>query len=306
MNLLLETDFFGGSGGMEKLVKDIISVKPKNLKIDIFISSNINSDPSYRMDDVRFVDLNEIEYKKYDIFLKIGMNYSYELFKFLNDKCKKIINPAGYLHNEKILPHFNYLWQESPDSYKNKFIKEITLCPPVIVNYKELNKNQIVENVSKKFYVTAANDYDPNIKGLDLIYEFAYKSPYDLVWFCSDNKLPTNNLLSSKDTPKNLKIARNMPKNIIFDTIKKSYAYICFSRRESFGYSIAESIILQKPIFTQKVGLVKYEPDLFYIYDEENIMNILNINPDKNMNYTNYLNKFNNFWESFFECIGIK
>ncbi len=304
MNVLIDTSFFGGSGGLEKLVKDIILEKPEDMIIDIFISSGINSEISFKKENVFFKNIFELNYNNYDLYLKVGTNYDHKIYKKLKKECIKIINPAGYMHRPEFLQYFNFLWQESPNSYDlYENIKKITLCPPVIIDYKPLLSNNIVENVSKKFFVTAANDYDIYVKGIDIIYDFAENSEYDLVWFCSDNKLPTTNLKPKAHTPDKLKIAKNFPKNIIFDTIKKSFAYICFSRRESFSYSIAEAMMLEKPIITQKVGLVKYDPSLFYLYEDSKFNSINTFSNIESKNYSSITKNFTSFWNRLFESI---
>ena len=306
MKILLDTSFFGGTGGLEKLVKQIIFQKKQDMEIDIFVSCGFNNEPTFSYDKVKFIELNEIIFSKYDLYLKIGTNYNYDFFNRVRKDCVKVINPAGYIHNTEILNFFDYLWEESPNSYDNYQHKnKIVVCPPSSLEYNSPKYNPIIGNVSDKFFVTAANDYDINIKGIDLIYKFAELSTLDLVWFCSDTKASQAALYEKSKKPQKLKIARNMPKNIIYDTISKSSAYICFSRRESFGQSLAEAMLLNKPIFTQNVGVVKYQPNLFNIYDENNINTICNTTFESIQDYSEITKDFNCFWDNLLTAIKI-
>lgn len=304
MKILLDTSFFGGTGGLEKLVKQIIFQKKQDMEIDVFVSCGFNNEPTFVFDKVKFVQLDEIIFSKYDLYLKIGTNYNYDFFNKFRKDSIKVLNPAGYVHNTEILNFFDYLWEESPNSYDSYQHKnKIVVCPPSSLEYKEPRNNPIIGNVSEKFFVTAANDYDINVKGIDLIYKFAEISPVDLVWFCSDTKASQTALMDKSKKPEKLKIARNMPNNIIYDTINKCSAYICFSRRESFGQSLAEAMLLNKPIFTQKVGVVKYNPNLFNLYDENNINKINNTTFNLIQDYSEITKHFNRFWDNLFEKI---
>lgn len=291
MKILIDCSFFGGTGGIEKLVKDIIESKPDNAFIDIFVSGQ-NTEPDYSYKNVKFVDKQDVD-KNYDYFIKIGMNFDKGLTDIINKNCIKLVNPAGFTNG--IIKNFDYIWEESPNSYHNNKIKTITICPPTKIDYKNVEKNYILEQLPKEYFVTTANDYDPKIKGIDLIYEFAEKSKLPLLWFCSQNK---NNISHLKlNPPKNLFIARNIRKEIILDCIKKSKAYISFSRSEGYGHSIAEAILLDKPIFTQNVGLVKYKPENFHVYNENCLEDIFKIEINNAPNYSFYKEKFNFFWK---------
>lgn len=298
MNILLECSFFGGSGGLEKLTKDLLLQKPKDYFIDVLVSSGINSDKEFKEENVNFIETVE-EYKKYNLFIKIGMNFNNIIIDNLNKNCIKVLNPAGYIFNEDIINKFDFLWQESPNSYNIKNIKIITVAPPVIVPHKEIKNNFIVNSLKDDFFVVVSNDYDVKVKGIDLLYKFAEISKNDIVWFCSDNKNGIINLKSADETPPRLKIARNINKDIIIDTIKKSKAYICFSRRESFSYSIAEAMLLKKPIITQNVGVVKYNPEHFLLYEENNLEKINSFVLPSFIDYSSIISKFENFWEKF-------
>jgi hypothetical protein len=299
MKILIDSTFFGGSGGIEKLTKDLISSKKDEIFIDLFVSSGINNEKSFKAPNFRFVNLEDIG-SDYDYFLKVGMHFNNNLQDRVKKECIKLVCPAGYVNKNFPIHAFNYLWEESPDSYPlQENIKLFTACVPMSIKYDKPSTNHIVESLNKEFYVTIANDYDPHIKGIDLIYKFAEISGKELVWFCSDNKNQVIHLKEQSKTPGNLKIARNISRNLILDTLEKSCGYISFSRSEGSGFSIAEAIMLKKPIFTQKVGLIKYFPNDFVIYN--NIEEIKNINLNyKYKNYENYEILFSNFWEKLF------
>ena len=302
MNVLLDTSFFGGTGGIEKLVKELIFQKKDFIKIDVFISSGINNEPNFYFENVEFVELTNINFQKYDLYLKIGTNYNYNFLNLFKKDCVKVLTPAGYIHNTEILKFFDFIWEESPDSHPllNTLNKEkrIVICPPTSLSFERPTINSIVDNITKDFFVTIANDYDVNIKGIDLIYKFASISDIDLVWFCSDTKSSNTNLLHTNKKPKNLKIARNIPKNLMYDTLEKSSAYISFSRSEGFGNAIAEAMMLKKPIFSQKVGVVKYNTDLFNIYEQNKLQDI-SLKNIKEIDYSSITRNFNLFWDIF-------
>lgn len=301
INILIECDFLGGSGGIEKLVSDMIETLPNNFFVDIFVTIK-NENFKINNKNVKIINnLSNIE--KYNFFIKIGMNSEALCLNKMPKNCVKILNFAGYLKdNENILNQYDYIWEESPNSfkYRNKY-KTITICPPTKTNYKPIIDNEILKSISGPYYVTIANDYDINVKGIDLIYKFAENSEIPLLWFCSDNKNNVINLRSLADTPKNLKIARNIPKNYILDCVSKSKAYICFSRSEGYGHAIAEAVLLNKSVISQNVGIIKYKPDAFNIFN--NIEHIKNIKL-KPTDYTYFYNMFDNFWNKIVsECV---
>lgn len=303
MRIYLESRFYGGAGGEEKLVFNILKTCPDNIQIDyrpLFFDKknkfNFNN-------NIKLVsEPSDIEY---DLGIRLGLLG--DARDFIKGKFKKkILCPCGYeysevgLYNKNIYEYYDYIWKESP-STDNYMLKEVVICPPTLFSYDNPKNNSILEKMEeKKYYTTMANYYDIEIKGIDLIYEFAEISDYPIIWFIADNK----NYCSFPEfkKPKNLKIAKNIPYNVIMDTIKNSMSYICFSRSEGFGFALSEAVLLQKPIITKKVGLVNYFPEDFNLFDKvSDINNIIY----KNVDYSKYYKMFNyDFWEKIFQIIN--
>lgn len=296
MKIYLETRFGGGSGGEERLLENILKTKPEHVEIDL----NVIVNNQLKIGDIpENISLVDYANKNYDYGIRLGLLGDKRDY-LKGDFKKTILNPCEYhflnngRYNKEIYKYYDIIWKETPQSMDKELNKEIFICPPIFLKYEELKNNKIVDQIKgEKFYVTVANYYDINMKGIDLIYKFAETSKYPIIWFNSDTK--TYCEFPKFKKPENLKIARNIRHSTILDTVAKSEAYICFSRSEGFGFAISEAVMLNKPIVTKKVGLVKYFPEDFNLFDDVSEINNINF---KNVNYDKYHKLFReDFWE---------
>lgn len=282
--IYLESRFFGGSGGSEKNILSILTNFPKHIFFDVNIT-RVNLNNGFKGRSFKFV---KKPYGNYDLAIKLGEGK----FNYCVKAVKKIIVPCGDNISE-FQKDFDIIWIESKDSDKEEYYLPKFICPPIFnknITSHNFKENYISDKFSKGYYVTVANTYDLHIKGIDLIYKITNKLDKPLIWFTSENKIgPINFLKLGKNIPKNLYIAMDIPHEIILDTIKKSNAYISFSRSESFGWAIAEAISLNVPIISRNVGVVSYFPEDFLIYnDSMEIPELSKEIKNKTLNYSKY------------------
>ncbi len=296
----IESRFFGGSGGSEKHIMSIIYFFPKKFVFDINITM-LNIDPDYKNKRVNFINNPD---GNYDLAIKLGKGK----LKLSTIALKKIVMPCGE-DITKFQKHFDVIWLESKSDCKKSYYLPRFVCPFKFkdnIYHKESKINYISDKFPNGYYVTVANTYDPFIKGIDLIYKLGGKLDKPLIWFTSENKIcPIKFLYKGYKVPKNLYIAKDITHEIIMDTIKKSIAYVSFSRSESFGWAIAEAISLNVPIISRNVGVISYYPHKVNLYKAPlEIPKLCRDIKNKEVDYSDYHKLFNGSWDIFSKSLA--
>lgn len=122
-----------------------------------------------------------------------------------------------------------------------------------------------------RYFVTVFNPYSDKLKGGDVVYRAADHAALPIVWCYSDQsglKFP-----GMKDHS-NVIHLKNLSQEELYYVYEHAYAYISFSHSEGLGWAIAEAFYSGLPIITREVGVVTYiknQPGVFVYHDEEEL-----------------------------------
>jgi glycosyltransferase involved in cell wall biosynthesis len=257
--IAISTAVIGGLGGAERNLFSVIKALP-DCKIDVYTNAVIDSEylPGGKNLAIfinKTLNWKTRRRKEYDLYLQ----YNFLGSLYLGDKinCKlKILNPCGNEVFDK--EHlFDFIISQSPDGiklFKNKK-KNLLLNQPVgfVSDTKESPKG-----LPKKYFLTVFNPYgkkiDP-IKGQDVLYASAKKLPFKIIWCYS---LKTKKWKGLEKGHKNIIYLESVSQAKLRCLHENALAYISFSRKEGFGWSIADALLYQKPILSRNVGVLTY------------------------------------------------
>jgi len=189
----------------------------------------------------------------------------------------KILNPCGneVFDKEKL---FDFIISQSPEGtklFKNKK-KNILLSQPVSI---VSDKKDLIDGLPKKYFLTVFNPYgkktDP-VKGQDILYKISEKFPFKIVWCYS---LKTKRWKGLENIHRNIIYLESVSQSQLRYIYENAMAYISFSRKEGFGWSIADALLCQKPIISRRVGVLSYykkPPEgLFFYKNEKELIKII-------------------------------
>lgn len=270
--IAISTAMIGGIGGAERNIFSVIKAF-YDCEIDVYTNNVVDSELIPKVKNLN-IFINRIQdwkarKKKYDLYL----HYNFLDSVYLGDKinCKlKILNPCGneVFDKEKL---FDFIISQSPEGtklFKNKK-KNILLSQPVSV---VSDKKDFIDGLPKKYFLTVFNPYGKKInpiKGQDILYKISEKFPFKIVWCYS---LKTKKWKGLKKVHKNIIYLESVSQSQLRYLYENALAYISFSRKEGFGWSIADALLCQKPIISRKVGVLSYyrkPPEGIFIYENE-------------------------------------
>jgi len=271
--IAISTSVIGGIGGAER---DIFSVIKAfyDCKIDVYANNVIDSEFIPKVTNLnifinRIHDWKAKKGARYDLYL----HYNFLNSPYLGDKidCKlKILNPCGneVFDKENL---FDLIISQSPEGiklFKNKK-KNVLLSQPVIATS---DKKDPVRGLPKKYFLTVFNPYGQKVdptKGQDVLYKISKKLPFKIVWCYS---LKTKKWKGLEKAHENIVYLESVSQSQLSYLYENTLAYVSFSRKEGFGWSIADALLNHKPIISRRVGVLSYykkPPEGVFIYQNE-------------------------------------
>ena len=264
-SLLYFSHFNGGIGGSERLLKtfELLCIKA-GVKLTVVYNQLI---PNTRFtvvasDLVTTFSFQDWKDKKIpidqDIFFAMDLVFNR---KFWRQKLKKsktfsIINfqlDSPEMGNYLL---FDYVHLESGLPY-DFYYPKLIFHPPVPLTVGPARVSVPYED----FYLTIYNPYG-SVKGFDRMIEALDALDKKLVW-CFDLTS-----FSGGESAENIKIEHpNLvkinaaPQELIYSLLAACQGYMCFSRGEGYGFSLADAVYFKKPICSGNVGIVKDFPD---------------------------------------------
>lgn len=157
-------------------------------------------------------------------------------------------------------------WLEIADVLHCEATREGALPRPAIVATPEpwSTMPEVTAKPPEDFHLTAFNPYG-SIKGHEHITRFLDATDKRLVW-CYDDSTWTQREpklrallernVASVDHPRLEKIA-SPSREALYDLYARCAGYVCFSRDESFGFSMLDAVALGKPLCARRIGLCR-------------------------------------------------
>jgi len=267
MNIAISIAITGGIGGIERNIFTVTRAL-RSHSIDIHTMQYHTSGFDPKADNVRIRWFEQIgdslhieidDRKKYDFYFYYAACHPVYIGDHLNVK-RKIVIPNGN-DVRKIEHYFDYVFCQADDGvrYFDNMAKKLLITPCVII---PVDHNEVVPNLPEKFFLTVFNPYDrickyedgmKPYKGYDILYETAEHFSMPLIWCHSDQSIPSkHNIL---DQP-NIIHMHNLNQEQLYYLYEHATAYVSFSREESFGWSLADAIMFDKPIISKKIGII--------------------------------------------------
>jgi glycosyltransferase involved in cell wall biosynthesis len=197
--------------------------------------------------------------KEYDLYFYYASRIPIYLGDQLNTR-KKVVIPSGN-DVRAIEGCFDYVYCQAEDGirYFDDIRKKLAITPCVII---PVDQTEPVEGIPSAFFLTVFNPYELNrqyqdglkpCKGYDLVYELADSFALPLVWCHTSETLPIKHNI--REHP-NIIHLDNLKQEKMYYLYQKTTAYVSFSREESFGWSIADAIMFDKPIISRRIGVL--------------------------------------------------
>jgi len=290
VRVLISTPVVGGVGGLERSVFEICRALP-NADIDVYSTHVISRGFVPSAANVRIGNLDDwsrlkaLGSRTYDVYLQLRARSTVYLLQDGLDARVKLLVPCGHATGGAEV-FFDYVLSEANDGSRYVRIgrRSIVVPPPVTLTTAATKE---VSGLPSRFFLTVFNPYSLDrpysdgvkpAKGYDVLYWVAARVPCPIVWAYSDVTLayPQNRIRKTK----NVVLMRNLSQEEIAYLYEHAAGYVCFSREEGFGWSMADALLRGLPVFSRDVGVVTlFERGTrgFHLYEtREELVRLLN------------------------------
>lgn len=252
--ILISTAFFGGVGGVEKLLKTLVESMPDSMFYIVarevrtvgFIPATPNYLVNWPLRDGAHFDLY--------VYFAGGGKPTY-----LGDRYHfraKLIDHCG-ADIRDIENKFDWIAIQTGNAgkYSGQPPKWVFAFPNLRFSFPSGRRPV---RLPDRYFVTVFNPYSGKLKGNDAVYLAADAAAVPIVWCFSDKSgLKFDGLA---DHPNVIKL-KNLSQEELYYVYEHALAYISFSHSEGLGWSIAEAFYLGLPIIAREVGFLTYVSD---------------------------------------------
>lgn len=163
----------------------------------------------------------------------------------------RIVVPCGNML-EELEDDFDVVANEAPgNSYGRMEKKAIVLPPPV---FPMAEHSQVIPGLPDLYFLTVFNPYGP-VKGSDVLQSILDDLPHPLVWCMSNRTQAMTGGLIMHPKLITLQDVSQEELRFLYENCK---AYVCFSRKEGFGWAIADALLFRKPILSRRIGVLSF------------------------------------------------
>ncbi len=263
--ILFVGPFHGGIGGVERITKCFAEwVRTSGYTTTMVVRNDVGTGP-YRIeqdDRVKIVQEDawgsSLEMTEWSYVYVIGAGLERRLWL---PRLERLQAPRVLLDLDR-----KRKWISVADVLHCEATREGDLPRPAIVATPEpFSTMPAVEpKPAEDFYLTAFNPYG-SIKGHEHIERFCEATDKRLVW-CYDDATWTNREakhrelcernVASVNHPRLEKVA-SPSREQLYDLYARCAGYVCFSRDESFGFSMLDAVALGKPLCARRIGLCR-------------------------------------------------
>lgn len=262
--ILISSAFFGGVGGVEKLLQSIVESMPdalfyvhaREVRTEGFV-------PRTRNYLLNWLPASGTSLDLYVYFAGGGRPpYLGDAYRF----ATSIIDTCG-ADIRDIEDKFDWVAIQTGNAarYSKREDKWVLAFPTMRLTFPAGRKP--VE-LPDRYFVTVFNPYSDKLKGGDVVFRAAAHAAVPIVWCYSDKSGLKFDGLTEHPNVIQLK---NLSQEELYYVYEHALAYISFSHSEGLGWSIAEAYYTGLPIISREVGFVTYikdQPGVF-VYQEE-------------------------------------
>jgi glycosyltransferase involved in cell wall biosynthesis len=262
--ILVSSAFFGGVGGVEKLLRSIIESMPDTLfyiharevRTEGFVPRTRNYLLNWLPPSGTHLDL-------YVYFAGGGRpTYLGDLYTF----ATSIIDTCG-ADIRDIEDKFDWVAIQTGNAgrYAQREDKWVLAFPSMRLTFPAGRKPV---DLPEKYFVTVFNPYSDKLKGGDVVFRAADHAAVPIVWCYSDKS--GLKFVGLTQHPNVIQL-KNLSQEELYYVYEHALAYLSFSHSEGLGWSIAEAYYTGLPIISREVGFVTYIKDQagVFVYREE-------------------------------------
>ena len=205
----------------------------------------------------------------------------------------RLLVPSGNSIDVATAEAFDYVAMQAPDnaSFVPDGVPTMLLPPPLYPVSDDVSAPSV--EVPVEFYLTAFNPYGP-IKGTDDLERAVADTRLPIVWCHSDRGVVNHVPDVLRDHPNVVHVCDPSPAELRW-LYERCAAYLCFSRTEGFGWSIADGLrhapvvvsrdigILTHPAATELPGIVRVGDD--FGVDWSTLPTTRGVLPDRDLSF---------------------
>jgi glycosyltransferase involved in cell wall biosynthesis len=168
----------------------------------------------------------------------------------------RLLIPSGNLVPPDMAARFDYIGLQAPDNVNlaPRGSRTILLPPPVF----ELSETVVrpTHDLPERYYLTVFNPYS-SIKGVDDLVEAVETAPHPIVWCHTEATASLPLPAAMAKHPRILHIEGPSPAELRY-LYQNCLAYLCFSRSEGFGWSVADGLRYSGCVVSRPLGVFSY------------------------------------------------
>lgn len=262
--ILISSAFFGGVGGVEKLLKSVIESMPdalfyvhaREVRTEGFLPATHNYVLNWLPPAGTPMDI-------YVYFAGGGRPpYLGDAYRFVTS----IIDTCG-ADIRDIEDRFDWIAIQSGNAgrYSRREDKWVVVFPNIRQTFPAGRKPV---DLPEKYFVTVFNPYSDKLKGGDVVFRAAEHAAAPIVWCYSDR---SGLAFASLPEHPNVIQLKNLSQEALYFVYEHAQAYVSFSHLESMGWSIMEAFYSGLPIIAREVGVVSFIKDQpgVHVYRDE-------------------------------------
>ena len=168
----------------------------------------------------------------------------------------RLLVPSGNAIDEATALPFDYVAMQAPDNAA--FVPEgvaSTLLPPPLYPLSAESRQPRVP-LPREFYLTAFNPYGP-IKGTDDLERAVDETGLPIVWCHSDKGVVNHVPERLRDHPRVVHVPDPSEAELRW-LYEHCAAYLCFSKTEGFGWSIADGLRYTPVVVSRDIGILTH------------------------------------------------
>lgn len=155
-------------------------------------------------------------------------------------------------------------------------LTHLMLPPPLI---KVTSEVVPLDGLPERFLLTVFNPYEP-VKGADILTRVSASAALPIIWCFSDRTVQFDQPIASQP---NVVPIYDPSQALLNSLYAKASGYVSFSRREGFGWAVADALLNGLPVLTRKTGCIHFvqgQPGVTIYDSETELRSCLAVDPD--------------------------
>lgn len=192
-------------------------------------------------------------FPEYDVHIRLYQGA--EINRAVRSNVRLLV-PSGNVISKEQADPYDYVALQAPDNHV--FVADgtpTTLLPPPLFPLSDTVRTPSAR-VPDEFYLTVFNPYGP-IKGTDDLERVVESSPLPIVWCHSARGVASQIPTGLQDHPRVTHVVDPGAAEMRW-LYEQCAAYLCFSKTEGFGWSIADGLRYAPTVVSRDIGILTH------------------------------------------------